>query len=160
MNCFGIYIKLIHVFDGCSPLNDEGSCIYQKLLHNWHDPYQIVTKLSTVHFQLRTETNRPVRTTVFHGNCLKPHYDKDPKNHTCLTIYCRHPRCLWSTADTINCWTHVPTTTKHLNLVPLLYSLNPLNTMGMAPLAGEFITRHCMSALISWRIDIFNACGV
>ena len=30
-------------------------------------------------FQLQTETNRPVRPSVHHGNRLKPHYNKDDR---------------------------------------------------------------------------------
>ena len=46
----------------------------KKLLHNYHGPYRVVTKLSPVHFRLRTLDNRPVSVPV-HANRMKPFYD-------------------------------------------------------------------------------------
>ena len=46
----------------------------KKLQHNYHGPYRIVTKLSPVHFRLRTLDNRPVSVPV-HANRLKPYHD-------------------------------------------------------------------------------------
>ena len=46
----------------------------KKLTHHYHGPYRIVSKLSPVHFKLRTLDNRPVSVPV-HANRLKPCYD-------------------------------------------------------------------------------------
>ena len=46
----------------------------KKLAHNFHGPYRIVSKLSPVHFKLRTMDNRPVSVPV-HANRMKAYYD-------------------------------------------------------------------------------------
>ena len=46
----------------------------KKLSHNYHGPYRIVSKLSPVHFRLRTLDNRPVSVPV-HANRLKLYCD-------------------------------------------------------------------------------------
>ena len=131
MNCFVIYIKLVHVFDGCSPLNDERACIYRKLLHNWHQPYQIITKLSPVSTSnyKQKQTVQSVQPSIMKSHTTTKMTDPlgylitTPTNHTCLTIYCRHQRrvvyCRHQRRATINCWTHAQTTTtKHPNIEP------------------------------------------
>ena len=46
----------------------------KKLTHNYHGPYRIVSKLSPVHFRLRTLDNRPVSVPV-HANRMKLYCD-------------------------------------------------------------------------------------
>ena len=46
----------------------------KKLSHNFHGPYRVVSKLSPVHFRLRTLDNRPVSVPV-HANRMKLYCD-------------------------------------------------------------------------------------
>ena len=46
----------------------------KKFSHNFHGPYRIVSKLSPVHFRLRTLDNRPVSVPV-HANRMKLYCD-------------------------------------------------------------------------------------
>ena len=46
----------------------------KKLAHSYYGPYRIVSKLSPVHFKLRTMNNRPVSVPV-HANRMKRNYD-------------------------------------------------------------------------------------
>ena len=55
-----------------TPKNRKG--LSKKLAHNYHGPYRIVSKLSPVHFKLRTMDNRPVSVPV-HANRMKQYYD-------------------------------------------------------------------------------------
>ena len=55
-----------------TPKKQKG--LSKKLTHNFHGPYRIVTKLSPVHFRLRTLDNSPVSVPV-HANRLKPFDD-------------------------------------------------------------------------------------
>ena len=51
----------------------------KKLAHNFHGPYRIVSKLSPVHFKLRTMDNRPVSVPV-HANRMKAYYDPSDRS--------------------------------------------------------------------------------
>ena len=50
------------------------SRIPQKLLHCWHGSFEIVKKMSPVHFRLKTMTNKPVTMSV-HANRMKVYVD-------------------------------------------------------------------------------------
>ena len=50
----------------------------KKLLHNYHDSYCIVEKLSPVNFRLCTLDNRLLSVPV-HANCLKPYLDPNDR---------------------------------------------------------------------------------
>jgi hypothetical protein len=59
-----------------TPKTQKG--LSNKLLHRWHGPYRIVTKLSPVNFKLRNSSNRLTSTPV-HVNRMKLFYDANDR---------------------------------------------------------------------------------